>query len=91
MIFRLAKKILPRISETEMIALKSGTVSLDGKIMHGKVEQNFHKNYENEDHQYLKYVDDNIKRTLDIFKEIIHKICQIPSYLFHVCRKILRK
>ena len=63
MIFRLAKKILPRISETEMIALKSGTVSLDGKIMHGKVEQNFHKNYENEDHQYLKYVDEICKKT----------------------------
>ena len=63
MIFRFAKKILPRISETEMIALKSGTVSLDGKIMHGKLDEKFHQEFKNEDHQYLKYVDEICKKT----------------------------
>ena len=63
MIFRFAKKILPRISETEMIALKSGTVSLDGKIMQGKLDEKFHQDFENKDHEYLKYVDEICKKT----------------------------
>ena len=41
MIFRLAKKILPKISQTEMIALKSGTVSIDRHIMNGRVPTTF--------------------------------------------------
>jgi acyl-CoA dehydrogenase len=36
-IFNLAKSLLPRISETEMIALKSGTVSVDRMIFKGKI------------------------------------------------------
>lgn len=36
-IFNLSKKLLPRISETEMIALKSGTVSVDRMIFNGKL------------------------------------------------------
>ena len=32
-IFNIARKLLPRISETEKIALQSGTVSLDRDIM----------------------------------------------------------
>ena len=63
MIFRFAKKILPRISETEMIALKSGTVSLDGNIMSGKVDKKFHQNFENKEDQYLKYIDTICQKT----------------------------
>ena len=36
-LFNTVKKIIPRISETELIALRSGTVSLDRKIFQGKV------------------------------------------------------
>ena len=32
-IFSIAKKLLPRISDTELIALQSGTVSIDREIM----------------------------------------------------------
>ena len=32
-IFNVAKKLLPKISETEMIALRSGTVSFDRNVM----------------------------------------------------------
>ena len=32
-VFSVAKRLLPKISETEMIALRSGTVSLDRNIM----------------------------------------------------------
>jgi acyl-CoA dehydrogenase len=38
-LFSLSKKLLPRISSSEMIALKSGTVSLDRNIMADSVHQ----------------------------------------------------
>ena len=37
-IFNLVKKIIPKISETELIALRSGTTSLDKEIFQGKVQ-----------------------------------------------------
>ena len=37
LLFNTAKRLLPRISETELIALRSGTVSIDREIMSGKV------------------------------------------------------
>jgi hypothetical protein len=40
-LFNRVKKIIPKISETEIIALKSGGVSIDREIFKGKV------NYEN--------------------------------------------
>ncbi len=39
-IFNIAKTLLPRISETEMIALRSGTVSVDRMIFQGKINYN---------------------------------------------------
>lgn len=63
MIFRLAKKILPKISQTEMIALKSGTVSIDRHIMNGRVPTTFFNNLENKQDDYLKFVDNICKKT----------------------------
>lgn len=37
----MAKRMLPRISETEMIALRAGTVSIDREIFEGKVKSKF--------------------------------------------------
>ena len=37
-IFDSVKKIIPRVSETELIALRSGTTSLDRDIFNGKVK-----------------------------------------------------
>lgn len=37
LIFNKVKKLIPRISATELIALRSGTVSLDGQIFRGEV------------------------------------------------------
>ena len=42
-IFNIVKKIIPRISETEIIALKSGGVSIDRELFNGKV--NYKKLY----------------------------------------------
>ena len=36
-IFKTVKKIIPKISNTELIALRSGTTSLDREIFNGKV------------------------------------------------------
>ena len=37
-LFGLTKKLIPRISDTELIALRSGTTSLDRGIFMGKVK-----------------------------------------------------
>ena len=46
-LFNVAKKLLPRISETEMIALRSGTVSLDRNIMANTVNKFKFRNLDN--------------------------------------------
>lgn len=43
-VFAIVKGIIPKISETEIIALKSGGVSIDRELFDGKV--NYHKLYE---------------------------------------------
>tara|TARA_B110000211_G_C14090869_1_gene558993 strand:- start:2012 stop:3973 length:1962 start_codon:yes stop_codon:yes gene_type:complete len=52
-IFSLAKKLLPRISDTELIALQSGTVSIDRDIMSGRVDMTKLKTLTNEEGHYL--------------------------------------
>ena len=37
-VFDHVKKMIPRISDTEMIALQCGTTSLDRQILEGKIE-----------------------------------------------------
>lgn len=59
-IFNLAKKLLPKISETEMIALRSGNVSLDRKIMENSVKKSFFTNLSNNCHQNI--VDQQISK-----------------------------
>ena len=38
LILNRSKKLLPKISETELIALRSGTVSIDRDIFNGNVD-----------------------------------------------------
>lgn len=52
-IFNIAQKLLPRISKTELIALRSGTVSVDREIMSGKVNMNNLLQLENKKTSYL--------------------------------------
>lgn len=40
-IFNNVKKLIPKISETELIALRSGTTSIDRDIFNGFVNTNF--------------------------------------------------
>ena len=41
-VFKLVKSIIPKISDTELIALRSGTTSLDRQIFNGVVNTDFH-------------------------------------------------
>ena len=53
-IFNVSKKLLPRISETEMIALRSGTVSIDRNIMENSISLfNFNKLKNTYDNDYI--------------------------------------
>ena len=61
--FSLAKRILPKISNTEMIALKSGTVSIDRFIMEGYVPKNFMDKLSNKCDKYLETIDDICHKT----------------------------
>jgi len=47
-LFNLSKKLLPKISETEMIALRSGTVSIDRNIMANTIKNFNFKDLKNE-------------------------------------------
>ena len=41
-VFKLVKSIIPKISDTELIALRSGTTSLDRQIFNGVVNTNLY-------------------------------------------------
>ena len=47
-IFKTVKNIIPKISNTELIALRSGTASLDREIFSGKVDINAIKPFKRE-------------------------------------------
>lgn len=64
-IFNNVKKIIPRISETELIALRSGTVSLDGDIFNGKVTLPKKTNEQLPDPKLAKKLDDGVVSLLD--------------------------
>ena len=57
-LFNTARKLLPRISETEMIALRSGTVSLDRNIMANTVNKFKFRNLDNQVNR--EYFDKNV-------------------------------
>jgi hypothetical protein len=66
-LFRRVKQMIPRISDTEMIALQCGTTSIDRELFEGKVKkQKFqpmnHKMFEKEllDELIVKYPSQHI-------------------------------
>ena len=75
-IFNKAKHLLPKISKTEMIALQSGTVSLDREIMSGYVEQSNFIKLSNKEHPYLLHNVNDICESLQHEKIFDGKINQ---------------
>ena len=58
-LFRYVKNKLPKISDTEMIALKSGTVSIDRDILSGKI------NFPQKKTHVYKFPEDNLTNLLE--------------------------
>jgi acyl-CoA dehydrogenase len=66
-VFKLVKSIIPKISDTELIALRSGTTSLDRHIFNGAVNTNF--NFKSTDTN--KFDENKIKELLTKYKDDI--------------------
>ena len=63
-LFNHIKKIIPKISETEIIALKSGGTNIDREIFNGKI--NYTKLYQPiKKYNIPKYIDESIDELLD--------------------------
>ena len=62
-IFNKIKTIIPNISKTELIALKSGTTSLDRQIFNGIVQYPKYKNYISENES--KFLDKDVNKLLE--------------------------
>ncbi len=67
-IFNRVKKIIPRISDTELIALRSGTTSLDREIYKGSVNFNNMPNFTEKDDK-LKSLMPSVNSLLSIYGE----------------------
>ena len=65
-LFKFAKKLVPRISSTEMIALQSGTTSLDRQIFQGKVELPKKKDYGVKNDRFIQQ---NVRELLYLYNE----------------------
>ncbi len=74
-LFNTVKKIIPKISETELIALRSGGVSVDRDVFSGKINYNKLKQ-ENS----IKNNNDYEKDMLDKTKYILRKYGEKPLY-----------
>ena len=65
--FKQIKSILPRISKTELIALKSGTTSIDRQIFKGAVTYPKFKDYVSEEER--NFLNKNVNKLLDKYGE----------------------
>lgn len=81
-IFKVVKSIIPRITETELIALRSGNTSIDRQLFQGNVNTNNFKYPINETRVFPTEKIDNL---LDKFNDSIvypsHKSFEIIDYL----------
>ena len=83
-LFRLVKRIIPRISETELIALRSGTTCIDTDIFKGKVDTSSFKpktikrKFKNHDLLIIStyyYVDYILRHRLLLLLLYLHQFC----------------
>jgi acyl-CoA dehydrogenase len=74
-LFIYVKKIIPKISETEIIALKSGGVSIDREIFKGRVNYNNLLNYKN-----INKISKDEKVFIESTNELLHMVGQNNIY-----------
>ncbi len=84
-LFTKIKNIIPKISETELIALRSGGVSIDRDIFSGKINYKKlkEKSYQ-DDHQYQ-----SLKDMLDKTKYILRKYKEQPLYPSNIINDVI--
>jgi acyl-CoA dehydrogenase len=88
-LFNRVKKIIPKISETEIIALKSGGVSIDREIFKGRVNYTRLLNYKNINKN--KFVEDAfVESTKELLKYVGEKNVY-PSKNIHTVMNYLGK
>jgi acyl-CoA dehydrogenase len=68
-IFKRVKSIIPKISETELIALRSGGVSIDRDIFSGKIDYNKLKKINVDENEYEKDMLDKTGYILNKYRE----------------------
>ena len=80
-IFKTVKKIIPKISNTELIALRSGTTSLDREILNGKVNIDAIKPFKKENKFPQLQIDSLYKNYNEDFIFPSEKTDEIMSFL----------
>lgn len=83
-LFRQVKNIIPKISKTELVALRSGTVSLDRQLFEGKVELPvYHSKKNNFDNQFNNFSVNNLLKKYGDIKQFYpnKEISDILNYI----------
>ena len=83
-LFRQVKNIIPKISKTELIALRSGTVSLDRQLFEGKVELPVYNSKKNNfDNQFNNFSVNNLLKKYGDIKQFYpnKEISDILNYI----------
>ena len=96
-LFKVAKRLLPRISDTEMIALRSGTVSIDRNIMENsvknkfdftKLSNNFNFNYLNhETNMLVDSCEGNVFENGNVNNELLETIKKTKAFSYIIDEK----
>lgn len=92
-IFSIVKKLIPKVSETELIALRSGTTSLDRQIFNGSVntKMNFKSSETKFDNnkidELLKKYKDDIVYPNDNDNELVHYLGKNKFFSFIIDEK----
>ena len=69
-IFSYVKSIVPRISQTELIALRSGTTSVDRMLFEGKVDIPTTLKFDNMTKEEKRYLNSNVNTVIKKYKNV---------------------
>ena len=85
-LFKVAKRLLPKISETEMIALRSGTVSIDRNIMENSVKTKFNFDKLNNDFNQ-NYINNEVNTLVNSCKGAVFENGQVDQNVLDAVKK----
>lgn len=76
-LFNNVKRLIPKISSTELIALRSGNTSIDRMIFNGKVNMSQYKKAEP---AYFSFPQNKVNELLEKYKELYDRIINVGEY-----------